>query len=133
VAPREVVGHAVEDGTAAGDVTVGMTGTTALFGTTMGDTLTIGTAAAELTPKLPISIDPSGIPARAMPPGVVGVVGAEDKTTLLEPEPHIPDIPEVSSIPDVADVPDVADIPGEVDIPKVAAVAGAVIPTPPPS
>ena len=41
---------------------------------------------------------------------------------LLEPEPHIPDMPEVGSI-------------SEVDIPDVAAVAGAVVPAaiPPPS
>jgi hypothetical protein len=42
---------------------------------TVGNTLIVGTAAAELTPRLPISIDPSGIPVRAPPPGVVGDVG----------------------------------------------------------
>jgi hypothetical protein len=54
---------------------------------------------------------------------------------LLEPEPHIPDMPEVSSIPEVVDIPDVADIPDDVDIPEVAAVAAAPVPTaiPPPS
>jgi hypothetical protein len=60
---------------------------------------------------------------------------------LLEPEPHIPDMPEVCSIPEVVDIPDVAEIaddvdsPGEVDIPDVTAVAGAAVPTPipPPS
>jgi hypothetical protein len=62
-------------------------------------------------------------------------VGVDDEAILLEPEPHIPDIPEVSSIPEVVDIPDVADIPDEVDIPDVAAVAGAADPaaTPPPS
>lgn len=54
---------------------------------------------------------------------------------LLEPEPHIPDMPEVSSMPEVVDIPDVADIPDDVDIPEVAAVAAAAVPTaiPPPS
>ena len=102
---------------------------------TVGNTLIVGTAAAELTPRLPISVDPIGIPVRAPPPGVVGDVGVDDEAILLEPEPHIPDIPEVSSIPEVVDIPDVADIPDEVDIPDVAAVAGAADPAaiPPPS
>jgi hypothetical protein len=116
---------------------------------TMGDTPSVGTAAAELTPRFPISVDPNGIPVRAAPPVVVGevVVGDEDAVMLLEPEPHIPDMPEVSSMPEVVDVadvaaiaddvdsPDDAGIPDEVDIADVAAVAGAPVPVdiPPPS
>ena len=101
-----------------------MTGTTGL-GAAMGDPLTIGTGAAVLTPRLPISIDPNGMPVRAPPPGVVGDVdvGVDDETTLLEPAPHIPDTPAVCTIPGVANIPD------------VAPVAGATLPTatPPPS
>jgi hypothetical protein len=97
----------------------------------VGNTLIVGTAAAELTPRLPISVDPNGIPVRATPPGAVGDVdvGVDDAVMLVEPEPHIPDSPDVSSIPEVVEMPDVA------DIPDVAAVAGAVVPTaiPPPS
>jgi hypothetical protein len=104
---------------------------------TVGNTLVVGTAAAELTPRLPISIDPNGIPVLATPPGAVGDVdvGVDDEARLLEPEPHIPDSPDVSSIPEVVDMPAVADIADEVDIPDVAAVAGAAVPTaiPPPS
>ena len=105
---------------------------------TVGDTLTIGTAAAELTPRLPISIDPNGIPVRAAPPGVVGDVGADEEAMLLDPEPHIPDNPDVSVIPEVVGSPDVADIPDDVDIPDIpdiAAVAGVAAPIaiPPPS
>jgi hypothetical protein len=100
---------------------------------TVGNTLIVGTVAEELTPRLPISTDPNGIPVRATPPGAVGDVdvGVDDEARLFEPEPHIPDSPDVSGIPEVADTPDIAD---EVDIPDVAAVAGAV-PTaiPPPS
>jgi hypothetical protein len=119
-----------------------MVGTTAVGPTkpTLGVTLRVGTAAAELTPRLPISVDPIGMPVRAPPPIVVGDVdvGVEDELMLLEPEPHIPDMPEVCSTPDVVDIPDVADdvdIPDEVDIPDVAAVAGAAVPIaiPPPS
>jgi hypothetical protein len=101
----------------------------------VGDTVIVGTAAAELTPRLPISMDPNGIPVRAAPPGVVGDVGVDDEAMLLEPEPHIPDNPDVSIIPEVVDIPDVADIPDDVDIPDVAAVAGVAVPIaiPPPS
>jgi hypothetical protein len=116
-----------------------MVGATAIGPTkpTLGVTLNVGTAAAELTPRLPISVDPIGIPVRAPPPGVVGDVdvGVEDAAMLLDPEPHIPDMPEVCSMPEVVDIPDVADIPDDVDIPDVAAVAGAAVPAaiPPPS
>jgi hypothetical protein len=87
-------------------------------------------------------VDPSGIPVRAAPPGVIGDVdvGVEDEAILLEPEPHIPDIPEVSSIPEVVETPDVAGIAVDIDnpddeVPAVAAVAGDAVPTtiPPPS
>jgi hypothetical protein len=144
-----VFGHGkalvVADEAAAGGVTVGMIGAAAVDPTepTMGDTPSVGTAATELTPRFPISMDPSGIPVRAAPPGVVGDVdvGVEDAAMLLEPEPHIPDMPEVCSISEVVDIPDVAEIaddvdsPGDVVIPDAAAVAGAAVPTPipPPS
>jgi hypothetical protein len=104
----------------------------------VGNTLIVGTAAGELTPRLPISMEPNGIPVRAAPPGVVGDVGVDDAAMLLEPEPHIPDNPDVSSIPEVVDMPDVADIPDDVDmtddvdIPGVAAVE-VPIAIPPPS
>ena len=126
----------IADEAAAGGAIVGMVGTTAA-GPTVGDTPNVGTAAAELTPRFPISVDPNGIPVRATPPGVVGVV---DAVMLLEPEPHIPDMPEVCSMsevdtPDVAEIADDVESPGEVVIPDAAAVAGAAVPTaiPPPS
>jgi hypothetical protein len=115
----------------------------------VGNTLVVGTAGAALTPRLPISKDPNGTPVRALPPVGVGDVGDDDETTLLEPEPHIPDNPDVSSIPEDVDTPDVAeiaddvDIPDDIDVPEVAvlpdvaAVPGIVvpfaIPMPPPS
>ena len=119
---------------------MGIVGISSVELPTVGNTLIVGTAAAELTPRLPISVDPNGIPVRAPPPGVVGDVdvGVDDEAMLLDPEPHIPDIPEVSSIPEVVDIPDVADIPDDIDVavePDVAAVAGVAAPTavPPPS
>ena len=58
------------------------------------------------------------------PPGVVGAVdvGVDDEARLLEPEPHIPDIPEVSSIPEDVAIPagaDGTDICDDVDVPGV--------------
>jgi hypothetical protein len=106
---------------------------------TTGNTFGTGTAGVELTPRLPISKDPSGSPVRAPPPGVVGDVdvGVDDAATLLEPEPHIPDIPEVSSVPGVVgvDIAENVDIPGIATVPGSVAVAGAEAPTavPPPS
>lgn len=127
----------VVDETAGGEVMLGIVGTGPPVNTG-GDALIVGTAAAELTPRLPISVDPSGIPVRAAPPGVVGDVGVDDEAMLPEPEPHIPDNPDVSIIPEVVDIPEVADIPDDVDIPDVAmapAVAGVEVPVviPPPS
>ena len=132
----------VGDETVSGDVTVGIVGTNGPI-PTVGNTLIVGTAAAELTPRLPISKDPNGIPVRAPPPGVVGDVdvGVDDEAILLEPEPHIPDNPVVSSIAEVVDIPDDDDIPDDIDVPDiamapdVAAVAGVAAPTavPPPS
>jgi hypothetical protein len=121
-----------------GDETVGwdetgIVGTDELGPTvpTMGDTFTVGTAGIELSPRLPISVDPNGTPVRAPPPAVMDDVdvGDDDAAILLEPEPHVPDNPDVSSVPEVIDVPDVA------VVPIVAAVAGVAVPTavPPPS
>jgi len=130
----------VVDPAVDGDVAVGIGGTTGAgvpAMPTVGATVIVGTAGAELTPRLPISVEPSGSPVRATPPGAVGDVdvGVDDAARLVDPEPHIPDMPEVSSIPEVVDIPDVADIPDDVDIPGAAAVAGAAAPAamPPPS
>jgi hypothetical protein len=127
-----------------GDAAVGIVGAgaTAL---TVGDTLGVGIAGAAVTPRLPTSVDPNGIPVRA---GLLVVVddvdvGVDDATMLLEPEPHIPVNPDVSSIPEDVDNPDVAEIAIDVDIPDdgmppgIPPVAGVevpfAIPIPPPS
>jgi hypothetical protein len=102
----------------------------------VGKTLIVGIAAAELTPRLPISMDPNGIPVRAAPPGAVGDVdvGVEE-AMLLEPEPHIPDNPDVATIGDVVDIPDVDEVLDVAIESDMAPVAGVVLPTaiPPPS
>jgi hypothetical protein len=117
--------------TAGAGAMVGSAGTDELGPTvpTMGRTPIVGTAGAELTPRLPISVESIGIPGRGRPPGVMGnvdaVVGVDDEAMLLEPEPHIPDIPEVSSIPEDVDIPDETDISDDVDVPGIA--VGSVV------
>jgi hypothetical protein len=127
---------------AAGEA-AGIVGTDELAPTVpvMGDTLAVGTAGAALTPRLPISVESSGTPARALLVGVDDVdMGLDDAAMLFEPEPHIPVNPDVSSIPEDVDTPDVDEIAVDVDIPvppDIAAVAGVVVPVaiaiPPPS
>jgi hypothetical protein len=115
--------------------TVGITGARLPATPTVGDTVIVGTAAAELTPRLLISVDPIGIPVRATPPGAVGAVdvGVDDEVMLIEPEPHIPDDPDVSSIPELVDIPDAAD-PDDIDVADVATVEDVVpVGVPPPS
>lgn len=107
----------------------------------VGDTLVVGIAAQELTPRLLISVESSGIPARVL--GVVDAaeVGANDEATLLAPAPHSPDNPAVDAIPEIVDNPEVADVFDDMGdatpLPdSAAAVAGDVVPfsvTPPPS
>jgi hypothetical protein len=110
-----------------------------------GNALGSGTAGVELTPRLPISYDPNGIPVREAPPTVVDevAVGAEDETILLEPEPHMPDVPDVSSIPEDVDIAGDVDVPafdgvgtpGIGRVPGSTALAGVEAPgvVPPPS
>jgi hypothetical protein len=120
-----------------------MTGNVGIGGaTTPGVRVTgmVGTGAAALTPRLPISIEPRGMPVRGAPPGVVGEVGLEDAARLLEPDPHMPDIPAVSIVPDAIESPEVAeilaDMPGDAAVPPAAPpVTGIEFATdiPPPS
>ena len=87
---------------------------------------------------MPISVESSGIPARAL--GVADAeVGDDDEATLAAPEPHIPDEPAVAAIPEVEDNAEVADIPADIVAGAAGtmdAVAGDEIPfsvMPPPS
>jgi hypothetical protein len=65
----------------------------------------------------------------------------DDDAMLLEPEPHIPDVPDVSIVPDDIGISSVTEDADEVDVPEFAvapvfvAVAGAALPdaVPPPS
>ena len=82
---------------------------------------------------------------RGAPPGTVGDVDVGEDEAILEPEPHIPNIPDVFGLPVDVDIP--VDV--DVDVPAVdgvatpeigkvpgsTAVAGALAPTdvPPPS
>jgi hypothetical protein len=87
---------------------------------TGSDVVTDVIGGSGLTPALPISNEPNGIPVRAAPPGVVGDVAAADEALLPDVVPHGPDIavlpgidaPIPMPIPppsNVVPVPDVAD------------------------
>jgi hypothetical protein len=115
----------------AGSVSVGIVGIVAATAPTVGVTPIVGTAAAELTPRLPISVDPKGMPVRGMPPSVVGDVGVDDAARLPEPAPHMLDVPEVSIRADVGGIPDDVDMPIDVGAPAIA--VGMATATPPPS
>lgn len=114
----------LETAAAVGAVAVGAVGTVGATLPVTTGTAGVGSNAAELTPRLPISVEPRGRPVFGLPPGVVGAVelGLEDAATLLEPEPHMPDMPAVSSVPDVVDIPKLCVIPDVVDMDEVAVV-----------
>ena len=92
----------------------------------VGVTVMVGTVAAELTPRLPISVEPIGMPVRGTPPGVVGDVGVDDAARLPEPAPHMLWVPEVSIRADVGEIPDD-------DIAIVLCGVTVPVATPPPS
>jgi hypothetical protein len=54
--------------------------------------LGVGTTSNGLTPALPISTEPNGIPVRAAPPGEVGDVAADNEALLLELVPQVPGV-----------------------------------------
>lgn len=114
----------VLDEMAGGDVTAGVVGI-GIAKPGVGAVVIVGpgTAAIELTPRLPISIDPSGIPARGMPPVVVGEIGVDEAVMLFEPEPHIADIPAVSIAPESDMAPVLCVMPEVIDMPEVAGTA----------
>jgi hypothetical protein len=108
---------------AGGDVTAGMVGT-GIAKPAIGVTMLVGpgTGATELTPRLLISIEPRGTPVRGRPPAAVGDVGVDEAAMLLEPEPHIADIPAVSIAPEADMAPALCVIPEVIDMPEVASV-----------
>jgi hypothetical protein len=128
-------GVAIEADAADGAVTVGIACTVGVKLPVTSGTVGVGISAAELTPRLPISAESSGMPVLGLPPDVVGAVdaGLEDAAMLLEPEPHMPDMPAVSSVPVVAlcVVPDIIDMDEVAAIPDDVSIDAAVFPTAP--
>jgi hypothetical protein len=91
---------------AAGSATAGAVGVIGAMVPSVGVTPMVGTVAAEEMPRLPISVEPIGMPVRGTPPGVVGEVGVDDAAILPEPAPHMLWLPEVSIRADVGEIPD---------------------------
>jgi hypothetical protein len=90
-----LVGRPAEDIPEHGGVLaiVGAEGLIAVIdGSGMVGMMGAGTTGIGLTPALPTSKEPKGIPARATPPGVVGDVAATDEALLLAVVPQGPDI-----------------------------------------
>jgi hypothetical protein len=90
----------------AGRVTAGTVVVAGAMVLAVGATASVGTAAAELIPRLPISVEPIGMPVRGTPPGVTADVGVDDAARLLEPAPHMLCVPDVSIRADVGGMPD---------------------------
>jgi hypothetical protein len=127
-------GVAIEADVAGGAVTVGIVGTVSTVLPVTSGAAGVGINVAELTPRLLISAEPSGIPVLGLPPDVIGVVeGLEDAAMLLEPEPHMPDMPAVSSVPEVGlwVVPDIIDVDEVAAIPDDVSIDAAVFPAVP--
>jgi hypothetical protein len=104
---------------AAGSATAGTEVIIGAMGLMVGATVMIGTGAAELTPRLPISVEPIGMPVRGTPPGVVGAVGVDDAARLPAPAPHMLWVPDVSIRAEVGEIPDddIAIVLGGVTVP----------------
>lgn len=82
-----------------------------------------------LTPALPISYEPIGIPVRATPPAVSGAVDVAVEVVVVLPQ--VPDVPGTVGVPDVTapiDVPIVVVVAVPIDVPAV--VESVVIPPP---
>jgi hypothetical protein len=58
--------------------------------------LGVGTTSNGLTPALPISTEPNGIPVRAIPPGSAEGVAADNEAPPLE---LVPQVSEVAALP----------------------------------
>jgi hypothetical protein len=129
-------GVAIEAAAADGAATVGTAGTVGATLPVTSGTAGVGSSAAELTPRLPTSVEPRGMPVLGLPPGVVGAVelGLEEAAMLLEPEPHMPDMPAVSSVAEaeLCVITDVVDIDEVAAIPDDMSTDAAVLPAAPP-
>ena len=58
-----------------------------------GDALGVGSTSKGLTPALPISTDPSGIPGRETPLGEIEGADALEDAMPLEADPHVAALP----------------------------------------
>ena len=99
-----------------GELAAGMIGLLGTVVVTVGMALGPGTASNVLMPRLPISVDPKGIPTPR--PEVLAVeVGVDEAAGFVAPEPHMLERPEVSIIAVVAES---AVVPGDIAEPVIA-------------
>jgi len=82
--------------------------------------LGVGTTSNGLTPALPISMEPNGIPVRAAPPGDADDVAADNEALPLELVPQAPDIAALpgNDVPAPVPVPPPSKVVLEPDIPN---------------
>jgi hypothetical protein len=91
-----------------GELAAGMIGPLGTVVVTVGMALGPGTASKVLMPRLPISVDPNGIPTPR--PELLAVeVGVDEAAGFVAPEPHMLERPEVSIMAVVVGNPDVAE------------------------
>jgi hypothetical protein len=94
------------------------------------DGLGTGTTTNGLTPALPISTEPIGIPARAPPAGDADDIAADDEALLLEPVPQTAVLPG-DDVPVPTPIPPPSKFVLELDIPDEGlAIAEQVVPKP---
>jgi hypothetical protein len=116
-----------------GELAAGMIGLLGTVVVTVGMALGPGTASNVLMPRLPISVDPKGIPTPR--PELLAVeVGVDEAAGFVAPEPHMLERPEVSIIAVVAESAVVSGDIAEPDIALAMLVLGLVASeSPPPS
>jgi hypothetical protein len=84
-----------------------------------GNGLGVGMTGATLTPALPISVESSGIPARAVPLGETDGTAVDDDALLLELVTHGPEVAELPGrdVPEPIAIPPPSNVAPEPDVP----------------
>jgi hypothetical protein len=108
--------HGIEDAV-VGELAAGMIGLLGTVVVTVGIAPGPGTASGVLMPRLPISVDPKGIPT---PRPEALAVGVDEPAGFVAPEPHMLERPEVSIMAVVVGIAEPADVPDDIAEPDIA-------------